>query len=256
MLNTTSLHDPSRQAGILFAEDFDISASLRGRDELADEPRIIPAQPLLDVEAIRLEAFTKGLAEGHHAATARIDAETARRDETALDILRKVAAGLTEAGRNSAHVSEIAALCVARVMLGALEALLPTLCERHGAAEVAAMARALLPALVHDPHVQIRAHPSAIAMIQVDLARLDADLRSHIVLAPNKEMATGDIRVVWQGGSANRDGAGIRQAVRDALQLFGLIDVPDKTPAPGDRGAPGSCNEGQPSQTPLCEDSR
>jgi hypothetical protein len=242
--------------GILFAEDFDIEVPFAGRDELAEELHVIPAQALVDVEAVRQAAFAEGHAEGQRAATASFDADATKRDETAMHLLRQVAAGLTEAGREGARVSEMAAICVARVILGTLEALLPALCERHGAPEVAAIARVLLPALAHVPYVHVRAHPSAAALLQIELTRLDAELRSHIVLAPNETMTHGDMRMTWQDGSASRDATNIRQVVSDALQLFGLFDVTEETAATRNDGAPTAHDDGQPPQQPSSRDSQ
>jgi flagellar biosynthesis/type III secretory pathway protein FliH len=230
---SAGFHRPSsRPPGVLFAEDFDtpVLATLSAgpataRNERRDEPRIVPPEPPPDIEAIRRVAYQQGHAEGHAAAKAEMDSAAAASAEATRRLLARVAGSLADASQASARVSEEAAEAVARLLLGTLAAMMPALCARHGAAEVASVARCILPSLVHAPEIVIRVGPRAVAALQSEFARLDPELGERIVLTPCDGVAEGDVRILWQDGSASRDSARLWQTVAEALAPLGLLDT-------------------------------
>ena len=78
-------------------------------------------------------------------------------------------------------------------MLGALTACLPALCGRHGAAEVSALARAVLPGLVDEPKVVVRINPHMLPTMQAEMASLDFELAERIQLLPTEAVMPGDV---------------------------------------------------------------
>ena len=64
--------------------------------------------------------------------------------------------------------------------------MLPALCARHGAAEVAALTRAVLPALAREPRVTIRVSPHVVAAVEQELARLDPELHGRVVAGADR----------------------------------------------------------------------
>jgi hypothetical protein len=120
---------------------------------------------------------------------------------------------------------------VARLLLAALGTLLPDLCARFGAAEVAAVARALLPALRHEPAACARAHPDTCAELASLLETRDPDLRSMLRLVATEAMAPGDVRIEWQNGAAVRDGAALWRAAAAVLSPLDLLGPAPAAPA-------------------------
>jgi flagellar biosynthesis/type III secretory pathway protein FliH len=218
-------HVPSpRQYGVLFAEDFD-EPPPRPRDDPADEPQIIPPVPAPDIDEVRRESFALGEAQGEAAAQARIDEAALARDEHSRRLLERVADGLHAAAAESGRVAEQGAEALAQLLLGTLGTLLPALCARHGPAEVAALARAVLPSLAHVPNAVIRVAPGAVERLEGELARLDPDLRARLTVAASDAMPDGDVRITWQDGSASRDTARLWQAIGEVLAPIGLLDI-------------------------------
>ena len=109
-------------------------------------------------------------------------------------------------------------------MLSALVACLPALCERHGAEELRSVARAVLPALRNEPRITVRVHPGMLAVMQEEVAALDAELAERIEIIPAGAIAPGDVRIGWTDGQAVRDAGRARAAVDDALAALGLLE--------------------------------
>ncbi len=183
--------------------------------------------PVVDIEAIKAMAFNAG----REAAVAEAGAARAQ------DIARAVASletSLATSARDARDISKRAAESVAGIVVGALAAVLPHACRAHGAAEVAALARAILPELAHAPHVHVRAAPQAASALRSVIDALDPELRERIALVSVEHMAAGDLRVSWEDGCAVRDAASIEQSVLQALSLLG-VDAPGQA---GGAGAP------------------
>ena len=115
--------------------------------------------------------------------------------------------------------------------MASLGALFPALCARHGGGEVAALARAVLPALDSEPRITIRVSPHVTTELAAELDRLDPELRARIVLVPTDAVPPGDVRIAWQDGIARRDGAALWAQVADTLSQYGL-DAPSLAAAP------------------------
>ncbi len=116
-----------------------------------------------------------------------------------------------------------AAESVAKCMLSALLTCLPALCERHGAAELRALSRAVLPGLVDEPKIVVRVNPQMVAGMQAEMAALDFELAERVHLLPTDAVAPGDARISWADGSVTRDAGKARQIVEDALAALGLL---------------------------------
>ncbi len=220
-----------RPVGVLFAEDFDAPAARR--DDPSDEPRVIPAKTPLDIEAARQEAFAQGRAEGRLDALAQMEARAAERADASLRLLERIAHGLDDAAQAAGLVAEQAAESVARLVLGMLATMLPALCARHGAVEVGALARRVLPALAHEPRVVVHVHSQAVDALRTELVRLDPELQTRIAVTAGETLLHGDIRILWRDGGAGRDTAELWRQVGEALGEFGLLDPPqDLTATP------------------------
>jgi flagellar assembly protein FliH len=206
--------------GVLFAEDFDAPPGVTVLDEAADE--VEPPAPSFteaDLAAARAEAY----AEGHRRGLAQAAAD---REEVTRQLLATIAERLQQAGGEAARAAETAAESVARLLLGVFAAVLPTLFARHGAAEVAALARAVLPALREEAAVTLEVSPLLAREVGHALEKLDAVTRAHTTLSVSEAVAPGDVRILWQDGAAVRDGAALWREVAEALAAFDLAVEP------------------------------
>jgi flagellar assembly protein FliH len=201
-----------RRPAILFAEDFDARPGITVLDD--PEP---PAPVFTEAElaAARADAY----AEGHRNGLSQAAADRA---EVTRQMLVTIADRLAGASAEAARAAEDSADAVARLLLGTLAVMLPALCARHGAAEVAALTRAVLPALAREPRVTIRLSPHVVRVVEQELDRLDPELRARVSLSPTDAVAPGDVRIGWQDGAAIRDAAALWRKVTEALAPLDL----------------------------------
>jgi flagellar assembly protein FliH len=201
--------------GVLYAEDFDEDGiTAAANPQAAPEPEVIePSFTAAELDAARLE----GRAIGRHEAERGLAA--ARNQMVGL-----LAAGIADARDEQRDMAKEAAEAAARCMLSALAACLPALCDKHGVAELQAMVRAVLPALVDEPRITVRINPHMLAPMQAEIAALDIEVAERVRLLPTEAIAPGDVRITWAEGSAIRDTARARTAVEDALAALGLFE--------------------------------
>jgi len=201
-----------RRPAILFAEDFDARPGVTVLDD--PEPPL-PVFTAAEVAAARADAY----AEGHRNGLAQAAADRA---EVTRQMLAMIADRLDGAGAEAARVAEDSADAVARLLLGTLATMLPALCSRHGAGEVVALTRAVLPALTREPRVILRVSPHVARVVEQELDRLDPELRARVSLSPTDAVAPGDVRIAWQDGAAIRDAATLWRKVTEALAPLDL----------------------------------
>ncbi len=197
----------------LFIEDF---------DSVAPEPE----PPAPDPAACAAE-YARGLADGEAAAT--VAAITAA-DAAARTLAAACATEFARAEASLAAMAEAAADQLARLVFAALDALVPSICAACGPAEQAALARLMLPRLHREPSLRLRLHPQDIGALQTELAALDSDLTDRVAIAPNPQMAPGDLRIAWQDGALLRDTGAIWRELADTLRQFGFLDPPHEAP--------------------------
>ena len=214
----TSIDFTNRRAalfGVLYAEDFDDDGTaMPPSDEpAAPEPEIIePSFTAAELEAARAEGRAAGLAEAERGLVA-----------SRTHMMGLLAAGVAD-GRAGAQAAAMqAAESVAKCMLSTLLACLPALCQHHGAAEVSALTRAVLPGLMDEPKIVVRVNPHMVPAMQAEIASLDFELAERVHLLPTEAMAPGDARISWADGSVTRDAGRARQLVGDALSSLGLL---------------------------------
>jgi flagellar assembly protein FliH len=196
--------------GALFAEDFDLP-------QTAPEPEVIdPVFSASDLTAAREAAWQEGHAAGLQQAAASDAATTRQAIGQIAELLRAEAqAGVARA--------EQEAEAIAQLLLDCLAATFPTLAARYGDAEVRAIIRTVLPALIREPEITIRAHPETIVVIVQEIVGLDPDLKEHVKTVPCDDMMPGDLRIAWRNGSAVRNTTALWQQVAEILALAGLL---------------------------------
>ncbi len=199
----------------LFAEDFDQHSGITVLDP-PDEPELIaPSFTEEAVETAREAAYAEGYSRG-------LSQATQDRAEIASQLLAGIARRLADAEAAAREAADASAQAVAELLMNSLAALFPTLCARHGAGEVAALARIVLPALDREPRISLRVSPHVLPELEAELARLDPELRARITVIATDAVAPGDVRIAWQDGAAQRDGAALWAQIAATLAEYGL----------------------------------
>ena len=210
--HAANLHRPSL-LGVLYAEDFDEDGSAPAAAHTTAELEVIdPVFTAAELDAARAEARQAGRAEAEHGLAGSRN-----------HMLSVLVAGLSDARESARAVAETVADGTAQCILSALAACLPALCEQHGAAELRALVRALLPALSQEPRVTVRVNPHMLSAMQAEIATLDTDAANCVHLIPTDAVPPGDARIGWADGSVVRDAARARAAFQDGLALLGLL---------------------------------
>ena len=149
-----------------FSEDFDLRPFADAAEQAPAEPDA-PAAPdprEAELQAIRDAAYQDGMRDGMQQAAAARDAAVARAMAVLEEKLHAGAFAATQA-------ADRAATAVARLLAALVMKLLPAACARHGAAEIAEVARAVLPALHGEPQVVVAVHPELAAVVETELVR-------------------------------------------------------------------------------------
>lgn len=205
----------TREAGILYAEDFDAP-------EILPKPPPPPPPPPSYDQAELEAACERAREEGRLAA---LQDEEQVQAGLRLAALQAIADALSASHDHAARLAEEAAEALARTVLGLLLAALPATCARHGERELRALVRTVLPALSAEPRITVRANPAMQAALAAELARMEPDLAARVALVPTEALAPGDASIAWTDGSAVRDAAAIATAARDALAPLDLLDL-------------------------------
>ena len=216
----TDLADPvlAPSLGILYAEDFDDELSgggtLLGAEPEQPEPLFTGA----DLDDARLAAAdtarTETLASAELAALQDRSAALARISEGLGHLTAGIAAEIERSTEE-----------LARTVLCLLAAALPSLMDKTAAREVSALLHRLLPGLHAEKQVTVRVNPHVAGAIESDLAQLDEDARTRILLVPTDALAPGDLRVSWHEGRLLRDTAAIRNATHKILASIGCTEA-------------------------------
>jgi flagellar biosynthesis/type III secretory pathway protein FliH len=201
------------RGGLLFDEDFDAPPPD------PDDPEIIePMYSAAELLAAREEAARESRA----AVLAEIDTST----RTALGLaLAQISGQLAAARAEAAAIAEQNSEAVASLLLNCFATAFPVLAARHGSAETAAVLRALLPALHHEPKITVRVNPHLIAALTEEFLSSDSDLAARVRLIPTDAVALGDVRVAWDHGSAARDTMSLWNQIETILAPAGLLNA-------------------------------
>jgi|SRR5271165_510400 len=204
---------PSRGSGVLlFDEDFDLPPP-------APEPEVI--QPLFTAAEL--------MAARDEAAHDSRDSTLAEADQATRAVvgrtLTEIASQLTSARTEAATIAEQSAEAIARLLLNCFATAFPALSARHGAGELTAVLREILPALHREPKITIRINPHLVSAMTEEIHALDADLAARVRLIPTDAVAQGDARVTWENGAATRSALSLWEQIEGILAPAGLLNA-------------------------------
>jgi flagellar assembly protein FliH len=215
-----ALLDRHRTAGVLYAEDFDDPPP-------APPPPPPPPEPTYDsgqLEAAQQTAYAEGMAAGE----AQMRGSLA---QTTLLALAAIANGMAEADADAARHAEACADALAGLLLACLRRALPELCRLHGVGEARAVARAVLPGLLHEPQVTVRAAPATAEAVAAEIVAAEPELAARLRIQPMPQLPPGDVRIAWADGQVQRDVGALWRAIAGALEPAGLNLPTDAAPA-------------------------
>jgi flagellar biosynthesis/type III secretory pathway protein FliH len=197
---------------LLFDEDFDLPT------RQAEPEVILPVFSAAELASARDEATQ----EGRDLATAEAEASSRAASSRCL---AEIAAQMSAARAETATIAEESAEAIARLLLGCFATALPALSARHGAAELTALLRQLLPALRREPKIIVRINPHLVPAMTEEIHSLDADLSARVRLIPTDAVAPGDARITWDNGAASRDAASLWKQIENILAPAGLVNT-------------------------------
>ena len=197
---------------LLFDEDFDQPAKPPEPEVI--EPVFTAAELLAAREEAAQDSRDRTIAEIEEAS--RITSSRA---------LAEIAAQITAARDEAATIAEQSAEAIACLLLDCFAAAFPALSARHGAGELAAVLRGILPALHREPKIAVRLNPQLVTEMTKELQSLDADLMARVRLIPTDSMPVGDVRVTWDHGSATREAASLWSQIESILAPAGLLNL-------------------------------
>jgi flagellar biosynthesis/type III secretory pathway protein FliH len=202
---------------ILFGDDFDVATTPRPHavDRLA-EAETAAGDARDAAQAACAAAYAKGLTDG---AAGAAEERRAQGDRWAAICAERLEA----AGREAADLADTAARDLAGLLCSALAAVLPEFCARHGAAEIAALARSLLPSLIAEPRIVLRLNPRDAGAVAQAMGEIPPELEGRVQIERVESVAPGDMLMSWADGRVVRDAAAMRRCVSDLFRQFGLV---------------------------------
>jgi len=220
-------------SGILFAEDFDDAENPASPQNaqpfhLPPEPEIIA--PMFSADEM-LAARQESHAEGVRAALAQADAQLLA--DAAL-ACQRIAATLEQAQHETAEIVERSVEAAARLLFTALAACLPTLCARHDCAEIAGIVHDVLFGMTPETTMCVSVAPEITAEVRAALASLPADMSKRVVIAGHEGLASGDVRLSWESGTATRSARRAQDAINETFARLGLLEPPAANPTTAD----------------------
>jgi flagellar assembly protein FliH len=196
------MHNPNTV--LLFGEDFD-------RGEAAPDPEVI--EPTFSIGELT-EARETAWQDGHAAGLQEAATQTASSIRQAIE---HVAIQLSEGRDAAVALAEHHAETIAHLLLDSLAAAFPALCKRHGDDEVRAIIRIVMPGLMQEPAITVRAHPRTVAAVAQEIGSADPDLTARVQTIECDAMTPGNVRVTWHNGAAIRDAAELWNEVAEAM---------------------------------------
>lgn len=156
------------------------------------------------------------LAEGRAAALAEAAAATEARLAAAMEAVAEATASALatlDAHRATAIADGVA---IAAAISGKL---LPALYRREGRSEIEDLVAALLPKLIAVPAVVIRVNPADLADLTAPLAAIAErhGFAGRLTLVGDAEVASGDCRIDWGDGGAERTGEALWREIEALL---------------------------------------
>jgi flagellar biosynthesis/type III secretory pathway protein FliH len=204
---------------MFFTEDFDppepVVPPPSPVAEPAEPPELVPYFTEQELELARRDGYAAGVADLRAAA---LEAHEA----TLAQSLTAIATALADVDAAATRVAEATAEGVTRVLLRILANMMPALCAHYGADEINAVMLRLLPQLRSEPRVTIQVSQGDAEAVHAALAKFSPDLVEQVTLVAIEGIERGDVRLIWQDGTAVRDASTLWNKMTEVLAPLGL----------------------------------
>lgn len=227
MAELESLGISAALGGILFAEDFgddESSPDAPCRDD-GDTDEIQPKHDIAEVEphfsagevaAARQEGFDAGRAAGR-------DDTAAQQHRRVGDAIEKIGLVLDRDSAASLELTERSVEAVAHLLVSMLAAMLPSVCNRHAAREIAETVRNLVGGISHDTVMSISVAASLQDPVRSALMSLPVHIARRVVVIAVDTIPDGDASIEWTQGRASHSTKRTREAAIEILTQLGLL---------------------------------
>lgn len=206
-----------------------------GQPEPEPEPEPEPPAPTFseeELDAARRAAFEEGRQAGEAAALQS-------KEEAMLALMKGVAAETADITRRQDKANAELGDTAVQVALAVCAKMLPRMMARHGGDEIEDLIRHCLADLMEEPRVVIRVADDMLDDLHERSTRLKAEtgFPGTFVLLADSDLATGDARVEWADGGAERLAG---QVWRDVEQAIARVQAGElTTPVAVDDGIAG-----------------
>jgi flagellar biosynthesis/type III secretory pathway protein FliH len=187
------------------------------RRDLSEEALRKPVEPLfnhVELAAVRQEGFEAGHAAGLAAAAS---SQATFRTASEVHALGIISAAIKDGSQQAAFAADEAAAALAKALVAAMHAVMPSLIQRSAMNEVGAMLAHVLPGLSREPAIRVEVPHEIAGYIAATLASLAPEHRNKISVVGKDNMGPGEAGVHWGSGHARRQPTQVWQAVMEAL---------------------------------------
>ncbi len=224
----TATEEPSPY---LFDVSFDADQIARAEAEAKakEEEPPEPTFTLLQIDEARKQGYDDGVQAGREEASSGIENSIAQTlDRIAGELPNIVQAQSAANEQMMANAAEIAVTIMRKIM--------PTLLERHGAAEIDALLSNCVSNLIDEPKIRIRVAADHAAEIEERLEGLvsASGFDGRFLVEPDEAMQPADCSIDWPGGGIEKQTDEIWAQFDAALERFLAQygqDTPDPAPA-------------------------
>lgn len=223
----TVTEKPSRY---LFDVSFDADQIARAEAEAKakEEEPPEPIFTLLQIDEARKQGYDEGILSGREEASSGIENSIGQTLERIAQQLPTIIQAQSAANEQMmANAAEIAVTIMRKLM--------PTLLERHGAAEIDGLLSDCVSNLIDQPKIRIRVAKDHVAAVEERLESLIAasGFDGRFLVEPDEAMQPTDCRIDWPGGGIEKRSDEVWAQIDAALARFlTQYDQDDPAPAP------------------------
>lgn len=213
--------EPEIPAASQMAEEVDF--------DVEPEPVVPPAPTFSEEElaAARDEAYAIGHDDGMKEAVLADEHRIADAVELLSKGFRDLSTAQDKFNETTARLAVALAVAMTRKML-------PETARRHGTEEVAAVVAKVLPHILEQPRVFVRAAPELVEPLRSGLTEIaDANgFEGRLLLVADEVMRVGDCRIEWADGGAERDMGRMWREIEQTILNNGGAMPPDDEDLP------------------------
>ena len=219
--------EPSRY---MFDVSFDADQIARAEAEAKakEEEPPEPTFTLLQIDEARKQGYEEGVLSGREEATSGIENSIGQ-------TLERIAQQLPAIIQAQSTANEQMMANAAEIAVTVMRKLMPTLLERHGAAEIDALLSNCVSNLIDQPKIRIRVAADRVATVEERFESLVAasGFDGRFVVEPDEAMQPTDCCIDWPGGGIEKRSDEVWAQIDTALARFlAQYDQDDPASAP------------------------